>query len=219
MRNNNQPRTKTILALTESLPFFNSNNLAPVEKNKTYLKVIFSRYAKSGKLFRLKKGFYVTKSYVDESQKNGSFSSYLEFLANVLYRPSYLSLDYILYQHNLITELPVNYTLVTSNKTACFMNKLGRFFYRTIKKDLFCGFKITTEGNFTILKATKAKALFDFLYLRKNLLIDKRAVEELRLNLNTLTVKDINELKKYVNLEGSRKMESIFKSLIQLWKQ
>lgn len=212
-------KTKTLFALVKNLPIFDFGDIATAEKNRTYLAIFASRYAKSGRFIRLKKEFYTTKEYIDKIQKNGFFNSYLEFLANVLYQPSYLSLEYILSQHNLITELAANFTSVTANKTKHFSNDLGGFFYHKIRKDLFRGFEITKEGNFTILKATKSKALFDFLYLRKNVLVDEKAVEELRLNLSNLTAGDMRELKKHVNLEGSKKMTGILDLLTRLWKQ
>ncbi|MCL5987100.1 MAG: hypothetical protein M1371_11160 [Actinobacteria bacterium] len=216
MRNNISTGIGRIISLVEKLPYFSFADLTPIEKEKTYLKILFSRYEKSNKLFRLKKGFYTTKEYVDQSQKNNTFSLYLEFLANILYQPSYLSLDYILYQHNLLTEIPVNFTSITAKKTARFSNRFGNFFYHKVKKDLFCGFEIIKESGFTILKATKAKALFDFIYLRKNLLINEETVEELRLNLDNFETSNIQEFEKYLRIEGSRKMKEIFN---WLWKQ
>jgi predicted transcriptional regulator of viral defense system len=216
MRNNDSSKIRKIISLAEKLPYFNFADLIPIETNKTYLKILFSRYEKKERLVRLKKGFYTTKEYVDQSQKSNIFSSYLEFLANILYQPSYLSLDYILYKHNLLTEMPVNFTSMTLKKTNKFSNKFGNFFYHKIKENLFFGFEIIKEGDFTILKATKAKALFDFLYLRKNSLINKKTVEELRLNLDNFDKLDLKEFKKYSQLEGSKKMKEIFN---WLWKQ
>ena len=69
------------------------------------------------------------------------------------------------------------------------------------------------------MKATRAKALFDFLYLRKNLLLDEKAVKELRLNLDNINAGDMRELKRYINLEGSGKMKNIFNLLAQIWKR
>ena len=156
----NTTTTKTIFALVKNLPFFNFSDIAPVEKNRTYLAVLSSRYVKSGRFVRLKKDFYLTKEYVDETQKNGTFNFYLEFLANVLYRPSYLSLEYVLFKHNLITELTANFTSITTSKTKRFSNNLGKFFYHKIKESLFTGFDIAKEGDFTILKATEVPPKF-----------------------------------------------------------
>ncbi|MDD5454663.1 MAG: hypothetical protein PHW62_04100 [Candidatus Ratteibacteria bacterium] len=216
MGNDIKIKIKRILASLENLPYFTLADLSSIEKNKHYLKILFSRYEKSGKLIRLKKGVYVTERYL---LGHNGINHYHEFLANILYQPSYLSLDYILYQHNLLTELPKNFTSVAKNKTARFANKLGNFFYHKIKDDLFRGFDILKEGDFTIMKATKAKALFDFLYLRKNFLTNEKAIEELRLNLGEITRKDLKEFKEYLKLENSKKMKEIFATLYKLWKR
>ena len=128
---------------------------------------------------------------------------------SVLETPSYLSLDYVLHEHNMLTEIPRNITAVGLRKTAHFSNDLGNFIYHKVKEELFLGFKVAKKGNFSILKATKAKALFDFLYLRKRFLLDKRAVGELRLNLGEFTRTDLKELREYVELEGSPRMKEI----------
>jgi len=211
----NDIKIKRIIASVENLPYFTLDDLSSIEKNKNYLKILFSRYEKTGKLIRLKKGTYVTERYL---LGNREMSQYHEFLANLLYQPSYLSLDYILCRHNLLTELTKNFTSATKNKTAHFSNKLGNFFYHKIKDELFCGFDIIKEGVFNIMRATKAKALFDFLYFRKNLLTNENAIEELRLNLGEITEKDMEELKSYIKLEKSKKMNEIFIILYKLWK-
>lgn len=215
MRNVTEPKIKKIISLAEKLPYFYLDDLATIENNKTYLKILFSRYQKTGKLIRLKKGLYTTKKYLDEIQKSNNFSSYLEFLANILYPPCYLSLDYILYQHNLLTELPANYTLIAKRKTNQFSNSFGNFFYHKIKDKLFCGFEITKDADFIILKATKAKALFDYLYLKKNFLVDEKAIKELRLNLEHFNKNDLKEFKKYLAVEKSKKMKEIFDCLFK----
>jgi len=215
MRNKLEPKIKKIISLVEKLPYFTFDDLSPVEEDRIYLRVLFYRYTKKNKVLRLKKGLYITKNYIDDLQKSNTFSFYLEFLANILYQPSYLSLDYILYFHNLLTEIPTNFTSITKNKTNTFSNKLGNFIYHKIKDELFCGFEITEEGDFSIFKATKAKALFDFLYLRKNLLINKRTVEELRLNLNNFNKDDLNEFKKYIQIENSKRIKEIFNYLFK----
>lgn len=199
-----------IIALVEKLPFFAINNLKITNVSSHYLKIILSRYAKAGKLINLKKGLYTSQKYVSYVKEKNKYHSFLEFLATEIYSFSYLSLEYILYEHNILTDIPVNFTLMTKNKPTCFVNKLETFIYHKIKNELFLGFETIQKGDFIIYKATKAKALFDYLYLRKNLLVDKKALEELRLNLDELTTTDKKELKKYITIEGSKKMKQIF---------
>lgn len=214
-RRNGLGSRKTI-SVAEKLPYFTIESLKSMEKDKNYLKIFLSRYSKKGKIIRLKRGLYVSKDFIDEAHTRGIFSSYLEFLANIIYFPSYVSLEYILYKHNILTEVPVNFTLITANKTAKFTNKVGNFFYHKIKARLFTGFKILEKDGFFTYEATKAKALFDSLYLRRNLLVDKRNVEELRLNVENLNEKDKEELEKYVELESSKKMKGILNWLFEI---
>lgn len=206
---NEDIRSKRILQLAETLPSFSAANLAPLGEKRLYLNIILSRFVKRGVLLRLRKNLYVAKSYLDRAERKGIFSDYVEFIANKLYSPSYLTLEYVLHENNLLTELPRNMTSVGMRKTDHFSNELGNFIYHAIKDDLFCGFKVIKKGNFSILKATKAKALFDFLYFRKRLLVDRKAIEALRLNLDEFNKGDFKELEGYVAKEGSVKMKEI----------
>lgn len=210
MRNKETTKIKTIFAAVEKLPYFSFDDLASLETNKVYLKILFSRYEKAGKVIRLKKGIYVSKDYIDKVEKSGRISTYLEFLVCILYIPSYISLDYILYKYNILTEVPVNFTAVTKKKTASFSNNFGGFFYHKIKPQLFRGYETIKENEFVIFWATKAKALFDYLYFRKNSIVDKNSADELRLNLKEFGKKDKEELKRYIKVEGSKKMEKIY---------
>ncbi|PIP28856.1 hypothetical protein COU24_01430 [Candidatus Kuenenbacteria bacterium CG10_big_fil_rev_8_21_14_0_10_39_14] len=219
MRNKSSSKIEKIMFLAEHLPCFTLSDLAVVETNRHYLKVLFSRYGKAGKLIRLKRGFYVAKEYLDITEKKGQLSFYLEFIARLLYLPAYLSLDYVLYEHNILTEIPRNFTLVTKNKTTRLVNQFGNFFYHKIKDELFGGFEIIKKNNLAVFKATKAKALFDFFYLRKNILNNEKAVAELRLNLDNFSPKDWQEFKKYFTLENSKKMKEIFGYLLKTWKK
>lgn len=216
MRNNIDNKIKAIMQTISTLPYFNLSDLMPYSQDRHYLKIMLARYEKRGKIVRLKKGLYVSQKYIDETQKKNYYSTYLEFIANHLIAPSYLSLDYILALHNMITEMPNNFTLMTLSKTKAQTNALGNFFYHSVKPKLFCGFTEADEYDFTVAKATKAKALFDYLYLRKNSLYCRSAVEELRLNLDNLSRLDWRELKKYCVLSGIKTMPAIYELLLKI---
>jgi len=211
---NGKKRSKTIIELVEKLPVFTFNDFLGVEESRSYLRMVLHRYEKRGKLLRLKKGIYTNTAYIERLKNRGEMEVFTDFIANFIYSPSYLSLETILYRHNLLTEIPVNLTSVSKNKTAFFTNKLGNFIYHTIKPSLFCGFELSEESGFSIIRATKAKAMFDFLYLRKNILPNKEAVRELRLNKENLSRDDIKELNKHVALEGSKKLKIILSYLL-----
>ncbi len=91
----------------------------------------------------------------------------------------------------------------------------GIFIYHKVKDKLFLGFAVQRINGFLIYKATKAKALFDFLYLRKREILNKEMAKELRLNLGEFNPKEKKELKSYIDLEGSKKMREIYSYLFR----
>jgi len=211
----NTTRAEKIISLVAKMPYFGLENLSIAEKNKEYLKILLSRYEKKGRLIRLKKSLYVSADYLDNLEKKDLLSLYTEFTANLIYSPSYLSLEYVLYEYNILSEIPKNFTSVSLKKTIHLKNNLGDFFYHKITQRLFLGFESFSKGNFVVFKASRAKALFDYLYLRQDLLINPEAIEELRLNLNNLTKGDLREIKKYLKIEGSKKMYDIAKNIFK----
>lgn len=216
MRNRENSKIGKIIEVAKKLPVFTLDNLASIETNKKYLRILLSRNVKSGNVIRLKKGMYVAKDYMDQVEKSGRARAYAEFIAGILHKPSYLSLEYVLYQHGVITEMPVAVTAVTRKKTSSFKTPFGTYQYHTIKPALFTGFTTKKDGDHLIYRASLAKALFDFLYFRKNHLKGGEVIKELRLNLETLNGSDKKELARYIELEGSARMKDIYKLL---WKK
>lgn len=207
----NDLNAKKIIELISNLPYFKMTDLLSF-KNRDYAKMIVSRYSKKGEIVRLKKGLYVSRKYLNTAK-----APFSEFVANNLYKPSYLSLEYVLSEFNIITEMPKNFTSVSLSKTASFSSELGNFFYHKIKKDLFTGFDVVRKDGFIILKATKAKALFDFIYFRKNILTNEDSIAELRIDKSNFSSKEWKELEKYIDMDGSRKIKEIFNKL-KTWK-
>lgn len=206
--------SEKIIKSVNNLPYFNIKNLKIIDNiDEKYLRINLSRLSKRDYLIKLKRGIYVSRNFINNIKTKNLLSPYLEFISEKIYEPSYLSLDYILSENEILTEMPKNFTLISTNKTKILTNSFGNFIYHKIKNKLFIGFKTEKIDNFFISKATKAKALFDFLYLRKNLITDKTYIKELRLNLENFNRKDKLELNKYIKIEGSKKMETIYKLL------
>jgi len=210
---NDDLNSKKLIDLISSLPYFKTTDLLLFSK-RSYARIIVSRYSKKGEIIRLKKGLYVSKKYLDSLK---GADAYKEFIANTLSKPSYLSLEYVLSEYNLITESAKNFTSVSSVKKTRMSNSLGGFIYHKIKKELFCGFNVINKDGFIVLKATKAKALFDFIYFRKNVLLNEESIKELRINTGNLSSEDWKELERYIDLEGSKKIIGIFNNL-KKWK-
>jgi len=206
-------RSKEIIKAIEPLPYFTINNLISIDKDRDYLKRLLYRLKKQNKIIAIKRGIYVHNIYLEEIKRKNLFSEYLEFIANIIYQPSYLSGEYVLQKYGILSELVNAFTLVSSKKTKKLFNKFGNFKYYHIKKELFVGFKSNQKDDFLIAEASLAKSLFDFLYFRKNILNSLEQIKELRLNLENLKQKDWQELKKYIEIEDSKKMRKILKNL------
>lgn len=195
-----------ILYSLESLPFFTKSALMVREEiDPKALYENIQRWVKKGSLIRLKNGLYVTKTCVDRSLRD---ERYLELVANKLVIPSYVSLEYVLQKHGLLTEATFAVTSVTTKTTRQYTNKLGAFTYSTLNQDLYFGFKRQSYGKNTIDTAEPFKALFDYFYLRLQHLDPERGetVEEARINWSNLEKKEFRNFCKIVEKKGTRKM-------------
>jgi len=124
----------------------------------------------------------------------------LYFMANKIYRPSYISLETALSHYNLIPETVYSITSVTTQKTKKCLTETANFSYRTVKPELFFGYRIVKKENFSYQFAEPEKAMLDFLYLRKDLQREKD-FKGLRINgENFKSSIDSTKLKKYLKL-------------------
>ena len=118
-----------------------------------------TRWIKKGLLIRLKQGYYSFPEY-----KNKSGFSY--FIANRIYKPSYVSLHTALSYYGIIPEAVVQITSVTSLKTAVFNNDFGSYSYKTIKSNLMFAYDLIQQSDNIVIKFAKPeKALLDLIYL------------------------------------------------------
>lgn len=196
--------TTKIMESFGNLPYFYISNLKILNAPPCYLKVAVNRIFKKGVLLRLKRECYVSKSYVDGVKSENKYNDYLEYISSKIYEPSYLSLEYVLYENNVLTESPRQFTLITKNKTVVIRNGLGSFSYHKIKDEFFNDYFVKKRGDFLIAKASLGKALFDFLYLRKNIIMNRDNAMALRLNSDNLSKNDIKVFMKYVKMSDSK---------------
>lgn len=118
-----------------------------------------TRWVKKGLLIRLRQEYFAFPEYLHKSD-------YAQYIANRIYRPSYISLHTALSFYGMIPEAIVQITSVSSLKTATFKNAFGEYSYKNIKCDLMFGYepRSMTDGK-ALLFATPEKALLDLLYL------------------------------------------------------
>jgi len=172
------------------------------------------RWTKAGDFIRLKKGVYMTRRFYEVHRNDEEFAS---MVSAILIPQSYLSLEYILQRNNILTDITYPITAVTLKQTRVFENKLGTFSYRNIKPALYHGFTFSEYSGIPIAKATLAKALFDYLYLRKLSIYSANEgdnlAEKLRLNLDDLAAEGQMSFAGFVEHSQSKKMERVLKNL------
>ena len=78
----------------------------------------------AGNLIRVRKGLYV----LGDKYRRGPI--HREILANLIYGPSYVSLDYALSQYGLIPERVEDVTSITTGENKKFSTPLGVFTYQ-----------------------------------------------------------------------------------------
>ena len=118
----------------------------------------------SGAIVRIKKGLYC----FSESLRKEAISR--EYVANLIYGPSYVSLDYALSYHGLIPERVNTITSVTLRRSRSFHTPLGSFSYRTLKESRYAlGAALESVGKATFLMATAEKALADKVWADKRI--------------------------------------------------
>lgn len=110
----------------------------------------------SGAIVRIKKGLYC----FGESLRKGPLSR--EQAANLIYGPSYVSLDYALSFHGMIPERVETVTSVTTRRSRSFRTPVGSFSYRMLQAARYStGAALETAGGVGFLMATPEKALVD----------------------------------------------------------
>jgi predicted transcriptional regulator of viral defense system len=110
-----------------------------------------------GLIIRVKKGLYV---FGDKFRR---YPYSKELLANLVYGPSYISLDYALAYYGIIPERVEALTSVTPNRPRRFSTPVGLFVYRRIAAGAYeAGMaRVEAEHDQAFLIATPEKALAD----------------------------------------------------------
>ncbi len=111
---------------------------------------------RKGTIVRVKKGLYI----FGEDHRRRPYSR--ELLANLIYGPSFVSLDYALAYHGLIPERVEQLTSVTTGRPAQFNTPVGLFVYRPTPATSFhLGMNLVEQGDVSFLMASAERALAD----------------------------------------------------------
>lgn len=126
-------------------PGFDKNNLG--------------RWVKKGYIIKLRNGFYCFPEYI-------SMPQIALYIANQIYKPSYISLHTVLSFYGLIPESVSQITSVSGMKTNNYQNSFGNFTYHQVHPDYYFGYeqKSMQDGRM-IQMAYPEKAILDLFYL------------------------------------------------------
>lgn len=124
-----------------------------------------TKLLRAGSILRIKKGLYI----FGETYRRGVVCK--ESLANLIYGPSYVSLEYALSYYGLIPERVETVTSMTSLRNKAFQTPIGVFEYVHLNpKKMSVGIAtIEADRLHQYLIATPEKALSDRIAFHKNL--------------------------------------------------
>jgi len=159
---------------------------------------LLHRYKKQGFILQLKRGLYVLPDILPPDV----------YIANKLYSPSYVSLEFALSYHGVIPETVYEITSVTTKATRRFETNGKVFSYRKIKRAAYTGYGIQKQNNLGFYIADAEKAFVDANYLR--LMSGQKPIS--RFNKGKI---DSKKAMKYALLFGNEKLTGMIKTTLQ----
>ena len=180
-------------------------------KDKQVVRNQLNRWASKGLLVKLRRGIYI----LNENDRRITASR--AYIANQLYNPSYVSLEYALGFYGLIPERVYDVTSITTKKTLNIKNSLGSFAYSHLKQKAYRGFHaLKDESGFSFFLATPEKAILDFIYLNmRRFKKPYRKVLEESYRLQNIDLLKPENLKMLVPLYDNVKTSEITHALLE----
>jgi len=149
-----------LLDLVGEEPVFNSALLMAGDVNPRLMRQQLSRWVKSGKVYKLRRGLYALAPPYQKCKPHPFL------VANYLQRGSYVSLQSALARYSLIPEVTYVTTSVSHGRPEKIETPLGVFEFRHLKRDLLFGYELQDLGGQSAFIATPEKALLDLIYLQ-----------------------------------------------------
>ncbi|MBN1272102.1 MAG: hypothetical protein JXB26_07490 [Candidatus Aminicenantes bacterium] len=175
---------------------------------------------KKGIIIRIKKGLYIF------GDRYRSFPYSKELLANLIFGPSYISLDYALDYYGLIPERVEALTSVTIGRSRKFHTPVGLFIFRQIPPRAYqTGISLVEEAHGqSFMIALPEKALSDKIFTEKGIPINSQKemhrflVEDLRIEISAIESLSLSKINEYANLYRSRKLRFLSSLVKRLQK-
>lgn len=171
-------------------------------------------------IIRVKKGLYV----FGDSHRRHSFSR--ELLANLIYGPSYVSLDYALDYHGFIPEKSEALTSVAIGRSRKFHTPVGLFIYRQIPIRAYDAGMVLVEEDFgqAFLIAAPEKALADKIISERGVSLTSAAemrrflTEDLRIDVSKIQSLSPERIDEYAGRYRSQKLRHLSRLVRRLKK-
>jgi len=199
----------------QDLPIILSRDLLWLEENNQIFRNQLNRWKQKKFVIKLKRGVYMLN--VNDRKITPSRN----FIANQLYVPSYVSLEYALNFYGLIPERTVDITSITTKKTMTIKNEIGSFIYQHVKPEAFRGFKMANDSSgLTFFIAEPEKAVVDLLYLNINNIPEgKKDYFEVYFRFQNVEELKTRRIIEMANLFKNRKLTRILKDLCDFIKK
>jgi hypothetical protein len=176
-----------------------------------------TRLLGAGAIIRIKKGLYC----FGEPFRKEHISR--EYLANLIYGPSYISAEYALSYYGLIPERVETITSVTTRRSRDFNTPVGVFSYTMLKLSRYAvGAVFETAGKIPYLTASPEKALVDKVWSDKRFnglrIIDFEdyLCADLRIDRGDLSKLDHDRLQAIAKAYDSAKINNLVRHIKRL---
>ena len=149
-----------LLKLLKGETVFSSSMLLAGNVSANSIRKQLTRWVSKGKLIQLRRGIYAV------SQPYRDMQPHPFFIANMIKRASYISLQSALGYYGIIPEYVPVTTSITTGRTEKITTGPGRFYFNHVKKELFWGYQeINIQQNIKAFIAKPEKSLLDLVYL------------------------------------------------------
>lgn len=190
----------------QSLIIYLNNYARPREK--------ISNWLSSGDLIRVKKGLYVFG-------RNIALEYYpIESVANLMYGPSAISLNYALSYYGLIPERTESITSITTKRNKAYDTSLGKFRYYHVNFSRYSiGLQLNQENpNYPFLIASPEKALVDQMFHQDIQFVNTAdcanyLFEDLRIDISRLRTFDLDLIREISLVYKNKVVSKLYRFL------
>ena len=177
-----------------------------------------TKMIREGVIVRVKKGLYV---FGNEFRKR-PFSAV--YVANLIYGPSYVSLEYALQMYSLIPERVEEITSITSGRSKRFVTPIGTFSYRKVPERAYAGgmdIQIDASGGGYLI-AVPEKALVDKVMKSAYQVRTQKEMElylrsDLRADLSDLMQLSVRQISRFCEAYGSPRSKLLAKVMSKIF--